>query len=200
MNARLGEPGGYSSQEALGAAYGLGLWIRALDRALFGLEVSHSGLGQATAQNGQNLLLADYSSTTAWLGGRFVPWENQDVAFFVSLRVGLALEHVDATGTRQLRSALEPATPFECKETRGPAFALGGGVGANVRLGQHIELVPRFDAYGEQLTSDELGGCAAGIGSVMNLMLGLGVAYGFDAPGAGNAYSWSAKQTVAALR
>jgi hypothetical protein len=160
----------YASESTLGVVYGVGLWITAFEGAKLALELDHIGLGSGTAQSGTNLVTADYAVTSAWLAGRFVPWSSFDVETFVSLRVGLAVQHIDATGARQ-GPALEPPRSFSC------------GLGAAFALGSSLSFVTRLDASGHQLTSDPVGACAVGIGSSTGLGLGIGLAYGFDAPG-----------------
>lgn len=182
VNARLGEAAGYSTDRPWGVLYGAGLWWNVAAATALGLELTHVELGYGSASNGANLVNADYSVSSAWLGGRFTPWHTDTLRLFVALRLGLSLEHVTAYGVRQPSSPFATPSTFDCSGTHGPAFGLGGGAGLAIRLNTRLDLVSRFDAHGEQLTSDTVGSCAAGPGSATSLSLGLGLAYGFDGP------------------
>lgn len=182
VNGRFGEASGYSSSEGLGAAYGAGFWFGLSDRIGLGLELLRTDLGRASAHNGQNFVTAEYATTAALLGARIFAIDVRDVRLFAALRLGLALEHVSASGVRALGTPLEPATAFDCSGTHGPAFALGAGIGALLHLNSHLDFISRLDGRAEQLTSDVVGGCAAGVGSATSLSLGVGLAYGFDGP------------------
>jgi hypothetical protein len=198
MNGRLGRAAGYSQDRGLGVVYGAGLWLSVARATALGLELVRADLGAGSAASGQSRLNAEYSLTGAWLGARFAPWQAEQFRLFVALRLGLALEHVTAYGVRQPGSPFETATAFECSGTHGPAFGIGGGAGVIFRVTSRLDLVTRFDAHGEQLTSDTVGRCAAGVGSATSLSLGLGLAYGFDGPsgqdpssaGRGRAQTW----------
>ncbi|MGC4087019.1 MAG: hypothetical protein QM756_03780 [Polyangiaceae bacterium] len=182
LNGRLGDASGYSHDEGLGARYGLGFYFTLSDAIALGLELSRADLGRASAQTGQNFVQAEYASSAALLSGRFVAYQNQSLRLFAALRVGLALEHVAASGVRVQGTPLEPATSFDCSGSAGPAMAIGAGVGGLVHLNESLDFVSRLDVHADQLTSDVVGGCAAGVGSGTSLSLGVGLAYGFDGP------------------
>ncbi len=182
MNDRLGDPDGYARASGLGAAYGVGAWFSLVPNVAAGLELSHTDLGRASSQSGANFLSTEPSMTAAWLGGRVSAYQRGDLRLFLSLRDGLALEHVAAAGVRSTASPLEPATPFDCAGTHGPALAIGAGLGSSVHLNSHLDLVLRVDGHSEQLTADSVAGCAAGIGSSTSLMFGAGFAYGLEMP------------------
>jgi hypothetical protein len=179
VNTRLGDAEGFQHEERHGVLYAAGLWLNPFQRAALGLELEHVGLGRATNQSGANLLTADYSATTAWLGARLVPLRTREVDAFVALRGGLALQHVSAAGVRQLGSAFEPAVAFSCSETASPAVALGAGIGASWGLGPRVRLLGRFDATAQRLSDARLGDCAVGMGSVTSLAFGMALAYSF---------------------
>lgn len=180
LNARLGEQGAYDDDEGLGALYGAGVWLRAVEHVELGLELTHTGLGRVQSERSPNLVWAEYGVTSLWLGGRFEPFRSNDVALFIALRLGYGMQDVSARGVLQEPGGLAPAGSFTCSETGGGGVALGGGAGAALLLGPHVQLVGRLDATAHRLTSDRLGSCAPGIGSVTSLGVGLGLAYGFS--------------------
>lgn len=182
LNTRLGSAAGFREQERIGAAFGGGFWLLALDQLALGLEISHAELGRGSDQEDQELVSVEYSATTAWLGGRFTPWKLGELEPFIALRAGLALQHVDAEGLRQVGSDLSPPRGFACTDVDGPSLAVGAGLGASLGLGPRVRLIGRFDASAQQLTGDLVGGCAVGVGSAASLAFGLGLSYGFGGP------------------
>jgi hypothetical protein len=178
----LGQAAGYSSDQPWGAVYGAGLWLNVASAVALGLELVHAELGHGSAASGPNLVNADYSLNGAWLGGRFTPWHSDALRFFLALRLGLSFEHVAAYGVRGTGSPFESPVVFDCSGDHGPAFGIAAGAGLAFRLNSRLDLLSRLDAHAEQLSSDSVGGCAAGLGSATSLALGLGVAYGFDGP------------------
>lgn len=180
-NQRFGGASSFESQERLGVAYGASFWLALDELVALGLELEHVGLGSARDENGANVLNAEWAATSAALSGRFVPWKSADWEPFVALRVGLALQHVEADGVRPQASPFESPRVFSCEETDGPGLALGGGVGAALGLGERLRLLGRLDADGHRLTSEAVGGCAVGVGASTSVSLGIGLVYGFDA-------------------
>ena len=188
INGRFGDASGYARDSGLGPSYALGLWFGASPALALGLELSHARLGHASADNGVNLLDADFSSSAAWLAGRLFPFRTSDFALYLGLRVGLAVEHVAATGTAQDGAAgLLRASVFECSGTRGPALGLGGGVGSVLSLSSRLELISELGVRAEQLTSERVGDCANGVGSATSLGFGFALGYGFELAGGGSA-------------
>lgn len=181
LSDRLSTTAGYTQEHALGAALGAALWLSIPSRTALGLELVYTDLGRGSAATGQNFVQSEFSSTGLWLGGRFFTWQNQSTRVFLALKVGLALQHVAASGVHQ-SAPLAAASPFDCSGTSGPHFGLGAGLGAIFRVTSRLDFIPRLDFRNERLTSDEVGGCATGLGSSASLSLGLGVAYGFDGP------------------
>lgn len=179
LNTRLGSAAGFREQERIGAAFGGGFWLRALDRLVLGFEISHAELGRGSDQKDQELVSVEYSASTAWLGGRFTPWKLGELHPFIALRAGLALQHVDAEGLRQVGADLSPPRGFACTDIDGPRLAVGGGLGASLGLGPSVRLIGRFDASAHQLTGGLVGGCAVGVGSAASIAFGLGLTYGF---------------------
>jgi hypothetical protein len=185
LNVRLGEAPGFREEESFGGAYGAALWFNLADEAALGLELQHADLGRGADQRGPNLINVEFSATTAWLSGRFIPLRSGSFEPFVALRAGLAVQHVDADGVRQRSASLEPAVGFTCTELDGPSLAFGGGVGARFAVGPRVSVVTRLDGSAHRLSSERLGDCAAGVGSSTSIGAGIGLAYEFGGSAAG---------------
>jgi len=182
FNARLGSSfDDATDEERWGASYAFATYFAWRPEFALGLELDHSGLGSVRALSGQNSIDNQYTATGTWLGARVFPIRLERLDFFVNLRVGMVFQHVDAFGTRSSGGSItEPAQSYSCAEWDGPGIGLGGGLGAAYRLGRHISFVSRVDLNGARLSSETLGTCADGIGSVASLSGSVGLAFEFE--------------------
>jgi hypothetical protein len=182
FNARFGSSFDSSADdEVLDTSFALGAYLAWRPEYALGLELEHSGLGRVRALSAENSIDAEYSVTSAWLAARVFPWRSERLDVFLNLRIGLAMQHLDALGTRQESSSITvPAVSFSCGEWDGPGIGLGAALGLDYRIGRHVAFVTRLDAAGERLSGDELGTCADGIGSVTTVSGTVGIAYDFD--------------------
>jgi hypothetical protein len=190
VNGRFGQASGYTQDSGIGPSYALGLWLNASAGSAFGVELTHTRLGHGSAQDRASVIDTDFSSSALWLAGRFFPYHSPDFGLYLGLRLGLALEHVAATGLAQDNGALTRGAVFDCSGTHGPALGLGAGIGGVLHLNSRLDLVSELGAHGEQLTSERVGNGANGVGSVGSLGWGLSLAYGF---GGGSASSGLAR-------
>jgi hypothetical protein len=182
FNARFGSSFDSSADdEVLDTHFALGAYLAWNPEYSVGLELEHSGLGRVRALSGENSIDAEYSTTSAWLAARVFPWRSERWEAFLNLRLGLAMQHVDALGTRQESASITvPAVSFSCAAWDGPGIGLGAALGLSYRVARHFAVLTRLDATGERLSGDELGTCADGIGSVTTLSGTIGVAYEFE--------------------
>ena len=182
FNARLGTSFADSANEGLlGTHFAIGGYLAWKPEYALGLELEHAGLGSVRALSGQDSIDAEYRATSAWIAARVFPVRRERLDLFVNLRVGLALQHVDARGTRADSSSFTvPAKSFACSESDGPGFGLGGALGVAYRLSPHFALVSRVDATGERLSGEPFGRCADGIGSVASVSGTVGLAFELD--------------------
>ncbi|MEO7036768.1 MAG: hypothetical protein ABI548_22650 [Polyangiaceae bacterium] len=182
FNTRLNSTFGDSAHEQLlDSTWALSGFLAWSPDYAIGLELEHAGLGRVRGLSGENSIDGDYSATAGWLGARVFPWRSERWELFVNLRLGLAFQHVNALGTRQMSTSISvPPSSFSCSETDGPGLGIGGGVGAALRLSRHFSVRSRLDATGEHLSGDALGSCADGLGSVASVSGTLGLAYEFE--------------------
>ena len=180
FNARLGSSFDDATQEERwGASYAFAAYLAWRPEFALGLELDHSGLGRVRALSGQTSIDNEYTATGAWIGARAFPIRGERLDFFVNLRIGLVLQHVNALGTRG-DTIERPAQSFSCSEWDGPGFGLGGALGLAYRLGRHVAFVSRLDLSGARLSGESLGTCADGIGSVASLSGSVGLAFEFE--------------------
>jgi len=171
---------GAADEGLAGFGYAFGGYLQWAPEYAVGIELEHTGLGRARALSGQNSVDSEYSSNSAWLAARVFAWHNERLDLFVNLRVGLALQHVSALGTRQEQTFTTPAVSFSCSESDGPGLGLGGAVGLAYRLSRRFSLLTRLDATGERLSGETLGNCTNGIGSVSSVGGSLGLSFALD--------------------
>jgi hypothetical protein len=167
------------SEQRAGLGFDLGLWLRIASEYAVGLLVKRSDLGNLALTEGQTTLNAGYASTMLELGGRAYPYRGKNGEIFLGLRVGMAWQDVDATGLRPSID-LQPAQPFSCSDVSGPGFALGADLGGAVRLTRAFWLTGGLGFDGAHLTSERVGDCVAGVGSITALSFGGGLLYTFD--------------------
>ncbi len=86
----------------------------------------------------------------------------------------------DADGTRTTTSFVQPAEPYSCSASDGPGFSLGGGLGLDLDVGREVSFISQLSATAYRQTSDTIGSCAPGSGSVTGIGASIGFAYRFD--------------------
>jgi hypothetical protein len=181
VNARLGaSDNAFSEEELYDTAFGLGGWLSWNKAFSVGLEVEHSGLGRGTASSGDSAINTSYSMTNLWAGARVYPYRSERVDLYVSLRLGLAVQHLRAVGLRHDGPVGVPARSFACSDTDGPDLGFGGGLGSVFRLSRAAALFLRGDLVGQRLSGEVLSDCAVGVGSVTTAMVTGGFAYEFE--------------------
>ena len=167
------------TDEKAGIGFDLGAWFRIARAFSLGLELRRTDLGNLSFTSGQSTVNAGYASTALELGARVYPFRWNSAELYLGIHTGLAWQDVDANGLRPSVN-LEPATVFECSDSTGPGFALGAELGAEVRLARAFWLVGNVAGDGYQLTSEKIGDCVNGIGSVTSISVGVGLLYAFD--------------------
>jgi len=144
-----------------------------------GFQLVRSGLGSLTVTNGANSGTADYAATAIELGARAFPFRQSGVELYLGLHGGLAWQDVDANGFTA-PDGFSAGTAFNCSDVSGPGFGLGAELGAGLELSRALMLSGSLDASSYRLSSEQVGSCVNGIGSVTQLAFGVGLLYAFD--------------------
>lgn len=172
-----------SVEEAVDAAYGLGVWLIPRSTWALGLAVERVGLGKdhyGTDTSGQTLN-ASYDVDTLWLGARLY-FSAERPAFYVGLAAGPALPRVRATGTRVTTDQFAvPPQPFECSTTASIGGALAAAAGVEFDIANAWSVVGEGRAVGHLLDSspNAFEGCAPGSGPAIGGSLRFGLEYRF---------------------
>lgn len=199
-NARLdGKSSGITGSESVGLTYGVGVWYSPTRLWSLGLSYEHTGLGgSSTAPTGTgNTVSADRTLHSVWLAGRAYPWRTDSLGVYLALELGAAWQHVDASGESDTNPDVTAPQPFACSATQGPGIAIGAGGGLDVDLDSHLAFLVQADVAENRLTSDQIGGCAQGSGSVSNLAARIGLMYRFAVGPQSSSATASATPTLA---
>jgi hypothetical protein len=182
LGARLGgDSSGIGDEEPVDATFGAGLWLSPERLWSLGLAYQRLGLGGGRSLPSEGSVSVQREVDTAWLGGRAYPWRSDELGIYVTLALGLSWQQVAASGSRAKGTGnVLPPEPFACSASDGPGFALGGGVGLDVEMAESLAFLAQLDGTAHRLTSEPIGGCAPGSGSVTGVAAQIGFSYRFD--------------------
>lgn len=195
------DAGTYAKPDAVfGGA--LGLAIRPWPFASFSLSVGHDWLGRERPPAvGATAFSVTRELTTAWATIELVPWPMRRHAQlgpfdpFLQLGVGLASEHVGASGQLAVGPFAAPIVPFACGGDGGPSVGLRVGLGARAQLTRDA---PRSEgtrtdsglwfvgALGLDVTqagASPIAACALGAGTVSAVVGRIGFEYEWNLTG-----------------
>jgi hypothetical protein len=168
------------NEEKAGLGFDLGVALRLAPAFSFGFALKRMSLGTVSSTSGnESAVNASYMLTKLELGARVYPVRWRTAELFVGLHVAMAWQSVDASGLRPSVN-LEPPDVYSCSDTAGPSFALGAELGAAVRLTRAFWLVGDFAGDGYHFTSEPVGNCVNGLGSITALSVGVNLLYAFD--------------------
>ncbi len=171
-------------QDALGG----GVDVAAFLSQRFALTLGWERLGLGEERTG----ITDYGTAAvrrradgAWLSLRMAPWSNAWLVTTVGLGVGMAWQHVSASGT--LWPALEPGRPSSvtCSGTGSPAPALRVELGVSSPLGSGLSVFANGGLGVFAFGDGDVGACISGAGSTQTLAIRTGFSYAFDVGGGG---------------
>jgi hypothetical protein len=178
--SRIGSPSvSADTEEKAGLGWDLGASFRIARAFSLGLSLRRSDLGSISSTSGASSVNADYSSTALLLGARVYPFRWSSAEIFLGLHAGLAWQAVEANGLRPSVN-LEPSEVYECQDSAGPGFALGAELGGALRLTRAFWLLGNVSGDGYGLTSEPIGNCVNGLGTITTVSVGVGLLYAFD--------------------
>lgn len=178
--ARLGAPQNFDLTRGTGYTVGLGVAVAPTRRFAVGIGYEHVDLGAESAAGDLGSVDLTRATDALWATLRLTAFRTERVGLAVSLGPGLVWQSVsadvivlDGPGSR----------PFalSCSEGGSPGLGLRAAVGADVLLGSGFWLSADMVFDNLRLTSDVLGDCVQGAGSVSVLGGRVGLAYRFDA-------------------
>ncbi len=183
---RLGpSSAGGEGEERAGLGFRLAGFFALTPEYSLGFGVTRADLGRVPTIDGPYAVDAGYAATALELAARAFPFRRSGIDIFLGLRAGLAWQDVDAKGLTGT-GGFTPPVVFTCSDVSGPGFALGAEAGVGLQITRALWFDASLDFAGYRLTSDRVGTCVGGIGSVTTLALAGGLLYAFDlGPGSG---------------
>jgi hypothetical protein len=166
VGVRFGEPQLFSVEDRAGFEVGGAVWINPSPRYGFGLEFSHLALGREGAGPGpRGEVEVTRFLNGAWGGLRVDLVHVDEFEGWLGFGPGLIWDTSDASGIANVRTG-QPGTSFSCAATDGLHLGLRGTLGAAIALGGGLHLAPEALFEGDQLSTDAIGNCVAGPGTV----------------------------------
>ncbi len=163
---RLGEPQLFSVEERGGFEFGAAAWIHPSSRFGLGLEFSHLNLGREQAGPGpRGEIEVTRSLNGVWGGLRLDLVHIQEFEGWLGFGPGLVWDTSSAGGISDVVMG-QPGKSFSCAATDGARLGLRGTLGAAIPLGGGLHLSPEALFEGDQLTTNTIGNCVAGPGTV----------------------------------
>jgi hypothetical protein len=170
----------YDDYHPLDVGYSAGLWYRSPDRYAVGARYELSRLGSGESQSGVESIETQYSAHVLWAGGRLYPYLQDELAFFVGVRLGLSFLHRSASGVRSPDFTRPAGDPFSCSSTAAPNLGFAASMGFNASVAERLQAVAEVSGSMLRGSSDFIDGCAPGLGSPVTLNTQLGLAYYWD--------------------
>ena len=143
------------------------------------LRYEHSALGSEHGAGDVAHVDLTRSLDVVWASLRLAFLRTDRFLVLAQLGPGLAFQHVDASALVYRGAGRAPA-PFSCGETAGPDLGLRAGLGLEARLNRSLWVSLDTVVDNLRLSSDPLGTCAPGAGSVALVGLRLGFTYRLD--------------------
>jgi hypothetical protein len=145
----------------------------------FGLAYEHSSLGHEGGSGDAADIELARSIDAVWATLRLNLVHTDGFAFAAVIGPGLVWQHVDASVI-----VLDPGgsgpTVFRCTDSDSVGFGLRAGLGIEAQLSEHAWFTTDALIDNLRLSSDPIGSCAGGAGSVPLLGLRVGIVYKID--------------------
>jgi hypothetical protein len=163
-----------------GLTFGPSVWLSPMRMFAVGLGYQRVRAGVDQEPNAVGGLDVQRDLNLLWVFGRYYPVRSDSVGMYLTLGLGGAWQHVDANGARVEPGLVQPAAPYSCSGSAGPAFAIGGGPGLDLDVGHDWSFITEADLTTYRNSSDQIGSCAKGTGPMSSLGVRIGFAYRFD--------------------
>jgi hypothetical protein len=176
--ARLGQSPSLPIRSHTGPMIGLGAAIAPSSLFTIGLAYEHTWIGSEHGAGAVGIADANRTLDAAWATIRLTFLHTDRVSLGVFLGPGLVWQ--GATANEILYATSGPPTTVQCTETDGPNLGLRAGFGADIRVVRRlrVQIDTAFDEL--RLSSDALGSCLLGTGSMAVFGVRAGFVYDFD--------------------
>jgi hypothetical protein len=144
-----------------------------------GIAYEHSTLGREEGSGDVADVEIARTMDAVWATLRLNVVHTDGFSFAAVLGPGLIWEHVDSS-VIVLEGVGSGPSHVQCSATASVGLGLRAGLGVDARLGEHVWLTADALIDNLRLSSDPIGSCAPGAGSVPLLGLRVGIVYKID--------------------
>jgi hypothetical protein len=176
---RIGSSAGLPITGRVGGVGGLGVAVAPWSRAAIGLGWERVGIGSEHGNGDLADVEVSRSIDVIWASLRLYLVRASNVGLYVQLGPGLAIQHADASVLIKPDPGMQPDA-YLCSESGGPGLALRAGLGVEARLAGPLWFTADAVVDHAHLSSDPLGSCAPGVGSLSTAGMRLGLSYRAD--------------------
>ncbi len=174
---RAGDAPAFPITERGGASFGVSAFVAPSRRFSFGLSFEHAGLGGEKAEGDLGSLTITRDLSVLWAGLRAFVISTDAVRFGVVIGPGLAWQGVRADGLLTPGIGVLPSV-YSCAGGDSANLALRAGLGAQLALGSGFSFLADASFDNVRLSSDVIGDCAPGAGTVS--LVGARVGFGYQ--------------------
>ena len=174
---RAGDGPAFPITDRVGASFGVSAFVAPSRRFSFGLAFEHAGLGGEKADGDLGSLTITRDLNLLWAGLRVFMISTDAVRFGVLIGPGLAWQGVRADGLLTPGIGVPPSV-YSCAGGDSANLALRAGLGAQIALGSGFSFLVDASFDNVRLTSDVIGDCAPGAGTVS--LIGARVGFGYQ--------------------
>ena len=174
---RAGDAPAFPITDRAGASFGVSAFLAPSRRFSFGLAFERAGLGGEKAEGDLGSLTITRDLSLLWAGLRVHLISTDAVRIGILIGPGLAWQGVDARGFVTPGIGALPSA-YACSGGDTANLALRAGIGGRFMLGSGFSFLADAGFDSVRLTSDVIGDCAPGAGTVS--LIGARVGFGYE--------------------
>jgi hypothetical protein len=176
---RLGGSPAYPISSRGSVVGGASVMLEPSPRWGVGLIYERVGLGAERTSGELGTVELSRAADVLWAGVRLSVVRTDVFVLALGLGPGLAWQRVQAS-VIDLSNPTAPPRVYDCSGHGSVGFGLRAGASAAVRVGEGLSFTLDASFDNLRLSSDVLGGCVGGAGTLSQLGARLGVAYAFE--------------------
>jgi hypothetical protein len=176
---RAGDAPAFPITDRAGVSFGVSAFLAPSRRFSFGLSFEHAGLGAEKAEGDLGSLTITRDLNLLWAGLRVHLINTDAVRIGIVIGPGLAWQGADVNGVITPGIGALPSA-YACSGGDTANLALRAGLGARFMLGSGFSFLVDGSFDNVRLSSDVIGDCAPGAGTVTLIGARMGFGYELD--------------------
>lgn len=176
---RAGDAPAFTITDRGGVSFGASAFVAPSRRFSFGLAFEHAGLGGEKADGETGSFTFTRDVNLLWAGLRAYLISTESVQLGILIGPGLAWQGVRADGLVTPGIGVLPSV-YSCAASDSANVALRAGIGARIALGSGFSFLADASFDNVRLSSDVIGDCAPGAGTVSLIGARVGFGYTID--------------------